>query len=134
VESPNKKAIKGRKPMSYTEKIDSAVSAHTNWFIKLRMAINEGQSQFSPENVRPDNNCEFGKWLYGDFPSKAKSTPLFLEIKTLHGEFHREAARILELALQGKKSEALGLLENTSKIRRCSTDLITKLTQLKSIC
>jgi hypothetical protein len=120
--------------VSNTEKIDNAISAHTNWFIRLRVAISEGISQFKPENVRPDNNCDFGKWLYGDFPQQVKGTPLYSEIKTLHAEFHKEAAHILELALMGKKNEALALVENHSKIRKCSTDLIGKLTQLKSSC
>ncbi len=120
--------------VSNTEKIDNAISAHTNWFIRLRVAINEGTSQFSPENVRPDNNCDFGKWLYGDFPPQVKGTPLYSEIKTLHAEFHKEAAHILELALKGKKNEALALVENSSKIRKCSTELIGKLTKLKSSC
>ncbi len=117
--------------MTIAEKIDEAVSAHTYWFIQLRVAIIEGNSQFKPEIVRTDNNCDFGKWLYGDFPRETVGTALFESIRNLHAEFHVEAARILELAITGKKDEALALLESDSKIRKCSMALIGKLSELK---
>ena len=120
--------------MTKIERIEEAVSAHTHWFIKLRVAIIEGSSQFKPDIVRIDTNCDFGKWLYGDFPQEVAGSSLYTEIKTLHSEFHIEAAHILELAIAGNKDEALSLLDDGSKIRKCSADLLNRLSILKSIC
>ncbi len=120
--------------MTNVERIDEAVSAHTHWFIKLRVAIIEGSSQFKPEIVRTDTNCDFGNWLYGDFPREVAGSHLLAEIRALHSEFHKEAAHILELAIAGKKDEALSLLDDDSKIRKCSADLLNRLSILKSSC
>jgi hypothetical protein len=120
--------------MTNAKKIDDAVSAHTYYFIKLRVAISEGISQFKPEIIRTDNSCDFGRWLYGEFPKEAVGASLYVEIKELHAQFHREAARILELAIAGRKDEALALLEDHSEIRKCSTVLLAKLNELKDMC
>ncbi len=120
--------------MTNAEKIDAAISAHSEWFIKLRVAINEGTSQFKPETVRTDNQCEFGKWLYGKFPAELKESESFSQIKKLHAEFHREAGSILALALAGKRQEALAGMDANSNIRKCSTALVRSLNSLKSSC
>jgi len=114
------------------DRIEEAVSAHTHWFIKLRVAIIEGSSRFNPDAVRTDTNCDFGKWLYAEFPQEAAGSELFTEIKNLHADFHKQAAHILELAIRGRKDEALMLLEDGAKIRTCSANLIDRLSGLKS--
>lgn len=118
--------------MDPKQSIDAAVDAHTKWFTRLRMAIETGSSDFKPETVRPDNLCDFGKWLYHEYPSAIKNDPLYPQIKQLHAEFHRQAAEILGLAISGKKTEAQRLLEDSSKIRKTSLDLITALRTLKA--
>ena len=116
------------------EKIDAALKAHSEWFIRLRMAVEQGTSTFDPGIVATDNHCEFGKWLYGDFPQEWKGLPLFTEIKGIHKQFHIEAARILRLAIGGKKEEALASLGVGTPVRKISTDLVTKLYKLKTMC
>jgi hypothetical protein len=112
------------------EKITAAIDAHTQWFVKLCIAIHSGTSQFKPEIVRTDDNCEFGKWLRSDFPDR--NMPNIQEIKLLHAKFHQQAAEVLALAITGKRDEALKLLEIASGIRKSSTELVGKLMQFKT--
>ena len=115
------------------EKVDAALKAHAEWFVRLRIAVEQGSSAFEPGMVATDNHCELGKWLYGDFPQEWKGLPLFKDIKETHGQFHVEAARILRLAIGGKKEEALAALGVGTVIRKISTNLVGKLYKLKAM-
>lgn len=92
------------------EAIDSALSAHSQWKIRLHDAATSGTSEFKVEIVKKDNECQFGKWLYSFSQEEMKSED-YQKIKTLHSEFHMIAGDILNLATSGKKNEAMKLLE-----------------------
>jgi methyl-accepting chemotaxis protein len=73
-----------------------------------------------------DNQCEFGKWLYGlDVIEKAH--PRAIRIKALHADFHREAGRVLAMALAGKKKDAEATLAPTSAFAKTSGALALEL-------
>jgi Chemoreceptor zinc-binding domain len=115
------------------EKIEAALKAHSEWFVRLRMAVEERSSKFDPDMVAKDNQCEFGKWLYHDFPKEWQGLPIFKEIMDIHKQFHIEAGRILRLALASKKEEALTALGVGSVIRKVSAELVGKLYKLKAM-
>jgi hypothetical protein len=70
-------------------------------------ASSEGKFDGSIDTVRADNQCEFGKWLYGSELSAAeKQTDHYLDVKLLHAQFHHEAAKVVHLANSGEKMEA----------------------------
>lgn len=117
--------------MNINQAVDNAINAHTMWLIRLRKSINQGSSEFKPETVKPDNNCEFGKWFYSELAKTHQNTPIYAEIKNLHARFHKQAAAILELALKGKKKEAEMEMEATSEFKKLSLQLIGKLNTLK---
>ena len=117
--------------MDQKQKVDAAIEAHTKWITRLRVAIDNGTSEFQPAVVKTDNACEFGKWLYADFPAALKGSPLFNEIRDLHATFHANAGRILEQALAGKKAEAMKDLDSDSAFRKSSLRLIGLLKTLK---
>lgn len=87
------------------EKIETAIAAHSAWKSKLRSAIDTGKSDFDPRIVAQDNQCEFGKWIYG-LPASETADEHFIEVKNHHAAFHKAAAKVLTLALEGKKAEA----------------------------
>lgn len=115
------------------ERIEAALKAHSEWFLRLRMAVEQGTSTFEPGTVATDNHCELGKWLYGDFPQEWKGLPLYKDIKESHRQFHIEAARILRLAIGGQKEEAFAALGIGTAIRKISADLVAKLYKLKAM-
>ena len=113
--------------MSMIEEIDKAIGAHGKWKGRLRTAIDTKSSDFKPEIVKTDNNCDFGKWLYGPtISSEIKNTQMYREIVKNHALFHGEAGRILQLALQGNIEEAEKGLSVGSTFSSLSSNL-TKL-------
>jgi methyl-accepting chemotaxis protein len=85
--------------------LDKAIAAHGMWKRRLKSAMNSGQSDVTPQVVAADNNCEFGKWLYGNGVrlSPAEKGTDFEMVKKLHADFHRCASDTLGKALKGDR-------------------------------
>lgn len=113
--------------MSVHEEIDLAIRAHREWKFKLRQAIDSGTCESTPEKVKMDNNCSFGKWLHNRIDPTVKSTPHYNEIVDLHAQFHKEAGSILELALNGHVTEANDLMKSGSTFITLSSKLTLKM-------
>lgn len=109
--------------MVYGEEIKKAIGAHGAWKQRLRQAVDTGKSEFTVERVRPDNLCEFGKWLHG-LPSGDKGSANWKSVQELHARFHVEASRVLGLAVQGKKQDA----ENGLSLNSPFSEISSKLT------
>ena len=108
--------------MSLKDSITSGIGAHGKWKQRLIDAINTGQSEWKPEIVCQDNQCDFGKWLYS-CSNDEKASPHFETVKQLHAEFHKEAAKVLELALASKKEAANEAIGPSSKYLEATTKL-----------
>ncbi|MET1255541.1 CZB domain-containing protein [Aliikangiella maris] len=61
--------------MSTYDEISKAIAAHGQWKQKLRTAIDTGECESTPERVKQDNNCSFGKWLHERIDLAAKESP-----------------------------------------------------------
>jgi hypothetical protein len=94
------------KNMVKVEIIEKAIAAHAQWKARLRTAAGSGKFDIPTDKVRADNQCEFGKWLYGsELTAAEKQTHHYLDVKQLHAQFHREAAKVVDLANSGQKAE-----------------------------
>jgi hypothetical protein len=110
--------------MSLQEEIKKAVGAHGMWKKRILDAIETGKSDFNPEGVSKDNNCDFGKWLYGTtIPAAAKSMKEYEDCRQLHAKFHTIASGVLKMALEGKKTEAAAAMSSSSDFGKLSTQL-----------
>jgi hypothetical protein len=117
--------------MSNVRELDKAISAHAKWKIRLREAIDTGKSEWSSDNVRLDNLCDFGKWLYS-LPEAEKSPGHWQKIQKLHAEFHIVAAKVLQLALEGRRAEANAAMETSgSEFKLASSKLINTMSEWK---
>jgi hypothetical protein len=87
-----------------TDQINTAIGVHGMWKSRILSAAETGMSEWKPEFVDSSHNCDFGKWL-DSFPTGAKSLP-YKKVVELHADFHKEAARVLKLALSGHKEDA----------------------------
>lgn len=95
-----------------TLKITNAISAHGAWKSKLKAAVNVGHSEFTPNDVRCNNKCDFGKWLHGpSVKDEIRIGTPYRVISRLHTEFHKCAGEVLELATTGRHVEAVQLLD-----------------------
>lgn len=113
------------------DSINTAMRAHSHWKTHLKSAIATGESQFTPNIVRVDTECDFGKWLH-KLSLQDKSTPEFKEINKLHIEFHKMAALILELALTDKRDEAKAKISIGSEYGLITANLVQALEAWKS--
>lgn len=116
--------------MSELHPIDHAIAAHARWKSNLRQAIETGRSDYTVERVRPDHVCEFGRWLL-DRPVAEKLTQHYRTVRDLHARFHMEAARVLELALAGKRDEANAAMAIGGPFSKISTKLTAAITAWK---
>lgn len=120
--------------MTIKEEVQKAMGVHGLWKVRLKDAINTGKSEFKTTTVCQDNQCAFGQWLYGLNP-RMQNLKRWQCVKTAHADFHREAARVLELALTGKKADALNAMSGpAAPFERASTKLVMELVSSKNEC
>ena len=107
------------------KKIDRAIFEHSRLKFHLKNTIETAQSDFKHEEIKDHHACPLGEWL--DSP-EGQILPSYAELTEIHKNFHEEAAKILDLALQGQKNEAkLGIQPLTSKFSKLSSQLVNKL-------
>jgi len=117
--------------MSDPSELNKAIKNHSVWKVRLKDAVDTGKSDFTPNQVRANHLCEFGKWL-ATLPYNEKALDEYKTIQTLHEKFHFEAARVLQLALNGQRDEAHVALTNiTGDFMYTSALLINALTEWK---
>ncbi|MCA1957940.1 MAG: CZB domain-containing protein [Nitrospira sp.] len=110
--------------MATRDEINKAIGAHGMWKTRLSQAIETGRTDMSVDAVRVDNQCAFGKWLYGStLNEQDKNSVHYREVRALHAEFHKTAAKVLEYAMAGKKQEALQLMAIEGDFAKISSKL-----------
>jgi hypothetical protein len=92
--------------MATTDVIEAAITGHGAWRTILQHAIETGTSSVDIARAKRDDRCELGKWLYREADARDRRSPSYARVRELHQAFHVEAARVLDLALQGRKPEA----------------------------
>lgn len=110
--------------MAHKDEITKAIAAHGMWKTRLTQAIESGKMDTPVDTVRMDDQCAFGKWLYGvSLDLQGTTSAQYEEVKKLHAQFHRVAAQVVELALSGKKHEALQLMSLDGEFTKISSKL-----------
>lgn len=116
------------------EEIDKAIGAHGMWKVRLKQAIETGKSDVSVETIRQDNQCNFGKWLYGaTLGATDKASGHYKSVRELHAEFHKCAARVAELALSGDKAKAEQMLSLSGEFSATSSKLTAAMMEWKKV-
>ena len=116
--------------MLNVEMIQKAVAAHARWKARLRAAVDTGNFDVPTATVKADNQCEFGKWLYGtDFSAHEKQTENYRAAMDLHAKFHQEAAKVVEWATSGHKDEAEEAIGLEGSYTKASSALTKELVQ-----
>lgn len=111
--------------------INQAIAAHSDFRERLVSAIAAGQSSLTVERVCQDNQCTLGRWLY-TMDGSTQATPRWQCVRTVHAEFHQEAARVLEFALAGKARDARSAIAYSSAYTGLSRRLTTELEAWKN--
>jgi hypothetical protein len=97
--------------MADIQELDKAIGAHGMWKSRLKTAVTTGKTDAPVSTIRVDNECAFGKWLYGaTLTASDKATADYKAVKDLHAQFHKLAGQVAELATSGKQDDADKLL------------------------
>ena len=96
----------------------TAIEAHIKWKTRLETYI-QGTSQedLKVEVVCRDDQCPLGKWIYSTGGERFGTIDTFGEMKGQHALFHQCAGRVLDTAQQGRKEEAMRLLQYGDYVR-----------------
>jgi hypothetical protein len=110
--------------MQKYEMIDKGIAAHASWKARLRTAARTGSFEVATGTVKADDQCEFGRWLYGkEFSAQDRQSEHYQSVKQLHAQFHVHAAKVVELATAGKKDDAEKEIGLGSRYAQTSTEL-----------
>ena len=111
--------------------LNQAILAHSKWKTRLQNFI-QGNEQLNPEMVGKDNQCDLGKWIYGE-GSKYASLSQFSDLKTKHAKFHAAAANVVRNAKSCTPEKALEMLDPLrSEYGKASFAVINAIATLKN--
>ena len=122
--------VKARSIAAHSSSLDiavfqKAISTHSAWRGRLKTASASGTLDVPVGTVKADNQCQFGKWLYGaELSAAEKQTGHYRNVKTLHAKFHDEASKVAELAVSGHQAAAEKALSLSGDFSRASTALM----------
>ena len=101
--------------------IKNNLNAHLLWKMRFEFAISGQVPIHTPSSVlSADDQCPFGKWLYGPTLSEDETSSAdFENVRELHARFHKVAGQMQDLINANEISEArlllLGEFEQSSK-------------------
>lgn len=90
--------------------LNTAAQAHSEWKVKLRMAIQQ-KSKLDVATVASDRCCALGKWLHGDAKGQFAKLKPYADCVTKHADFHRAAGTVAAAINQEQFVAATAMLE-----------------------
>ena len=112
--------------------IDVAIMAHENWKVRLGSYLaGKSTEDLRPEIVACDDQCDLGKWMYGDGHMYLGRYATFVDLKAIHKMFHYTASSVVTLSQSGKQEEAKQALDED--FTKLSGKIKQRLTDLKSL-
>jgi methyl-accepting chemotaxis protein len=110
--------------------LDSAVAAHAEWKIKLRTAIDRGET-LDVRVVSADNCCELGRWLSADAKRLMGASPTLPDCAAKHTAFHREAGKVAQAINARQMDQARAMLAAGAAYADASSAVGVALMRLK---
>ena len=111
--------------------LDIAIQKHVQWKYKFRDALHN-KEQMDAAAISKDNNCEFGKWLYGDAKAQFGKVSNYAKCVTEHAAFHVEAGKIAVLVNAQNAVEAERLMATGSAYDQASKRVAVSIIELKN--
>jgi methyl-accepting chemotaxis protein len=110
--------------------LDVASTAHSEWKVKLRLAIAK-QEKLDAATIALDNCCPLGKWLHGEAKGLFTSLPAYKDCMAKHAVFHREAGKVALMINAGNFGAASKMLEAGTPYALASTSVGSAILGLK---
>lgn len=110
--------------------LDDAIKSHTAWKLKLAAFLQKPDASLKESDVRVDNKCALGQWIYGD-GAKHGALAEFSALKNDHAHFHRAAADVVKRAQSGAQVAEEVALGAQSDFAKASSKVVAAITALK---
>lgn len=96
----------------------AAIDVHTKWRGRLESYI-QGSSQedLQVNEISRDDRCQLGKWIHGVGSAQYGTLDTFAEMTAQHAHFHVCAGKVLAMARDGRKQDALHMLAHGDYLR-----------------
>lgn len=109
---------------------EQARKKHAEWRVKLRGAITKKET-LDVTTIAKDNQCDLGKWLYGEARQRLHCSPLYNECVTKHAHFHMEAGKVAKVINDGHYDQAHSMLGVGSGFSSASAAIVNALDALE---
>ncbi len=116
--------------MNLDREIKSAIAAHGLWRSELLTAIKTMNSEWTPEGLRAEGACSFGRWAESCLEEEVKAAPEFHECVEAHRRLHKVAAMVLQQALVGKREAAMRSIDIGGDFAVASMEFTTSMLRL----
>lgn len=117
--------------MALKHEIDQAISDHAEWKARFRDFIN-GKIELDATIVGKENHCRFGQWIEKEGERMLLPKEVHDEIFSLHAEFHRVAATVVEKKMKGDLQGAQQDLASNGAFGRASEALMQRMLKIKT--
>ena len=81
---------------------DDAVSAHSQWKMKLSAYLLHPDGSMDAATASLDNKCSLGQWIVGE-GAKYSTLPEYAKLKSEHTRFHKAVGNVIRKAATGQK-------------------------------
>jgi hypothetical protein len=109
--------------------VNEAIQAHAHWKGKLAAYIAKPNHSLNADSLSRDNECELGKWLYGE-GRKQSGWAGYAQLISDHARFHKAAGEIVRKADAGERMEESVSLGGKSEYSSASSAVVGSLMKL----
>ncbi|WP_366913193.1 methyl-accepting chemotaxis protein [Rhodoferax sp.] len=110
---------------------DASIAKHQQWRVTLRNAVLK-RTQLDANQIRRDDCCDLGKWIYGGGSRRWGNMPDFARLVEAHKTFHNEAAKVADVANRGQSDQANQMLETGSSFVEAGKRVVQALRDIRS--
>jgi hypothetical protein len=117
--------------MALKHEIEQAIADHAAWKSRFRDFIH-GKIELDAATVGKENHCQFGQWIEHEGERMLLPKEVHDEIFSLHAEFHRVAATVVEKKNKGDIQGAQQDIASNGAFGRASAALMQRMLKIKA--
>ena len=117
--------------MALKHEIEQAIADHAAWKARFRDFIN-GKIELDATTVGKENQCQFGQWIEKEGERMLLPKEVHDEVFSLHAEFHRVAATVVEKKNKGDIKGAHHDLTAHGAFGKASAALMQRMLKIKA--
>ncbi|MGK5083433.1 methyl-accepting chemotaxis protein [Bdellovibrionota bacterium FG-1] len=111
---------------------DSAITAHLDWKMKLSKYLQKPDGSLDPQKVCLDNQCTFGKWIYGP-GTEYTHLQQYQPLRGAHKKFHETAAEVVQLIIDGHIKQAESVISPSGRYLKVSEECVGLIREIKNV-